>query len=35
VGVDHELGLTLTGTARRVYAAELDEGFLALLEQAA
>jgi diaminopimelate epimerase len=35
VGVDAELGLTLTGTARRVYAAELDDAFLAQLEQAA
>jgi diaminopimelate epimerase len=34
VGVDDELGLTLTGTARRVYAAELDDAFLAQLEQA-
>jgi diaminopimelate epimerase len=34
VGVDGELGLTLTGTARRVYAAELDEAFLADLGQA-
>jgi diaminopimelate epimerase len=35
VGVDAELGLTLTGTARRVYAAELDDAFLAQLEHAA
>jgi diaminopimelate epimerase len=34
VGVDGELGLTLTGTARRIYAAELDEAFLADLGQA-
>jgi diaminopimelate epimerase len=31
VGVDDELGLTLTGTAVRVYAAELDDAFLARL----
>ncbi|HEY3615000.1 MAG TPA: diaminopimelate epimerase [Gaiellales bacterium] len=35
VGVDAELGLTLTGTAERVYAAELDAALLARLEQAA
>jgi diaminopimelate epimerase len=35
VGVDGELGLTLTGTARRVYGAELDDALLAQLGQAA
>jgi diaminopimelate epimerase len=35
VGVDADLGLTLTGTAQRVYAAELDDALLAQLEQAA
>ena len=35
VGVDDELALTLTGTARRVYAAELDEAFLEQLDRAA
>jgi diaminopimelate epimerase len=34
VGVDDELRLTLTGTAERVYAAELDGAFLAQLERA-
>jgi diaminopimelate epimerase len=34
VGVDDELRLTLTGTAQRVYAAELDDAFLAQLERA-
>jgi diaminopimelate epimerase len=34
VGVDDELRLTLTGTARRVYTAELDEAFLAQLDRA-
>jgi diaminopimelate epimerase len=34
VAVDGELGLTLTGTAQRVYVAELDEAFLAQLERA-
>lgn len=34
VGVDGELGLTLTGTAQRVYVAELGEGLLAQLERA-
>ena len=35
VGVDDALGLTLTGTAQRVYVAELDEALLARLERAA
>ena len=35
VGVDDELALTLTGTARRMYAAELDEAFLEQLDRAA
>ena len=35
VAVDGELGLTLTGTAQRVYVAELDEALLAQLERAA
>jgi diaminopimelate epimerase len=35
VGVDAELGLTLTGTAQRVYSAELDDALLAQLEQTA
>jgi diaminopimelate epimerase len=35
VAVDGELGLTLTGTAQRVYAAELDPALLAQLERAA
>jgi diaminopimelate epimerase len=35
VGVDDDLGLTLTGSAQRVYAAELDDALLAQLEQAA
>jgi diaminopimelate epimerase len=35
VGVDGELGLTLTGTAQRVYTARLDDALLAQLEQAA
>jgi diaminopimelate epimerase len=34
VGVDDALGLTLTGTARRVYVADLDAGLLAQLERA-
>jgi diaminopimelate epimerase len=34
VGVDDELGLTLTGTAQRVYVAELDAALLAQLEGA-
>jgi diaminopimelate epimerase len=34
VGVDDELRLTLTGTAQRVYEAELDDAFLAQLERA-
>ncbi len=34
VGVDDALGLTLTGTAQRVYAAELDDALLAQLERA-
>jgi diaminopimelate epimerase len=35
VGVDADLRLTLTGTAQRVYAAELDDALLAQLEQTA
>jgi len=35
VGVDAELGLTLTGTAQRVYVADLDPALLAQLERAA
>ena len=35
VGVDDALGLTLTGTAQRVYVAELDAALLAQLERAA
>ena len=35
VGVDDALGLTLTGTAQRVYVAELDPGLLEQLERAA
>jgi diaminopimelate epimerase len=34
VGVDGDLSLTLTGTAARIYAAELDEAFLEQLELA-
>ena len=34
VGVDDALGLTLTGTAQRVYVAELDPALLAQLERA-
>jgi diaminopimelate epimerase len=34
VGVDDELGLTLTGTAQRVYVADLDVELLAQLERA-
>ena len=34
VSVDDALGLTLTGTAQRVYGAELDEALLAQLERA-
>ena len=34
VGVDEALGLTLTGTAQRVYVAELDAALLAQLERA-
>ena len=34
VGVDEDLQLTLTGTAQRVYTAELDAQLLALLERA-
>jgi diaminopimelate epimerase len=34
VGVDGELGLTLTGTAERVYVAELDAALLGQLERA-
>ena len=34
VGVDDALSLTLTGTAQRVYAADLDAGLLAQLERA-
>jgi len=34
VGVDDDFGLTLTGTAGRVYSAELDDAFLAQLEAA-
>jgi len=35
VGVGDGLALTLTGTARRVYSAELDGAFLEQLERAA
>jgi hypothetical protein len=35
VGVDAELGLTLTGTAQRVYVAELDPALLERLQRAA
>jgi diaminopimelate epimerase len=35
VGVDAELGLTLTGTAQRVYVADLDPALLGQLERAA
>jgi diaminopimelate epimerase len=35
VGVDAELGLTLTGTAQRVYVADLDPALLERLERAA
>jgi hypothetical protein len=34
VGVDEDLQLTLTGTAQRVYTAELDARLLAQLERA-